>query len=214
MSRSAGQLKKNWRFCCPVFWPPVLLSLTWLQGCIQGLVSAATLGTNKPIAASGSFSKLPEQNWVLTCQRSLQGIDLINAMDCDGWLWNRLVSKRDPGDGISRSRDTKHLHWPSLQVVRASSHTSEGIPEVWAKMESYRDAMLASGELQGRRRAQQKVWMWSLIQENVLLHFQNHPSVRDTLPHLQDRVTKGSISPGLAADLLLKAFSSSSSSPS
>ncbi|XP_027139570.1 methylmalonic aciduria type A protein, mitochondrial isoform X2 [Larimichthys crocea] len=95
------------------------------------------------------------------------------------------------------------------KVVRASSYTSEGIPEVWAKMESYRDTMLASGELQGRRRAQQKVWMWSLIQENVLQHFQNHPSVRDSLPHLEERVTKGAISPGLAADLLLKAFSSS-----
>lgn len=109
-----------------------------------------------------------------------------------------------------------HMHpapLPSFllpQVVRASSHTFEGIPEVWAKMESYRDAMLASGELQGRRRAQQKIWMWSLIQESVLQHFQNHPTVRDTLPHLEERVTKGAISPGLAADLLLKAFSSSS----
>ncbi|KAI3353084.1 hypothetical protein L3Q82_019647 [Scortum barcoo] len=96
------------------------------------------------------------------------------------------------------------------KVVRASSDTREGIPEVWAKMESYRDAMLASGELQGRRRAQQKVWMWSLIQENVLRHFQDHPSVRDALPNLEEKVTKGAISPGLAADLLLKAFSSSS----
>ena len=76
-------------------------------------------------------------------------------------------------------------------------------------MESYREAMLASGELQGRRRAQQKVWMWSLIQENILLHFQNHPSVRDGLPKLEERVTKGDISPGLVADLLLKAFLSS-----
>lgn len=97
------------------------------------------------------------------------------------------------------------------KVVRVSSHTSEGIPEVWAKMESYRDAMLARGELQGRRRAQQKVWLWTLIQENALCHFQNHPSVREALPHLEERVTKGAISPGLAADLLLKAFSSSSS---
>ncbi|KAA8594673.1 hypothetical protein FQN60_011808 [Etheostoma spectabile] len=96
------------------------------------------------------------------------------------------------------------------EVVRASSHTSEGIQEAWAKMEVYRDTMLASGELQGRRRAQQKVWMWSLIQENALCHFQNHPSVREALPHLEERVTKGAISPGLAADLLLKAFSSSS----
>ncbi|XP_056136933.1 methylmalonic aciduria type A protein, mitochondrial [Lampris incognitus] len=98
------------------------------------------------------------------------------------------------------------------KVVRVSSQTGEGIPELWAKMESYQDTMLASGELQGRRRAQQKVWMWSLIQENVLCHFQNHPAVREELPLLEDRVTRGAISPGLAADLLLKAFTSSSSS--
>ncbi|KAJ4944630.1 hypothetical protein JOQ06_013173 [Pogonophryne albipinna] len=96
------------------------------------------------------------------------------------------------------------------EVVRASSHTNEGIPEVWAMLESYRDAMLANGELQGRRRAQQKVWMWSLIQDNALAHFQNHPSVRGALPQLEQRVTRGEISPGLAADLLLKAFTSSS----
>lgn len=95
------------------------------------------------------------------------------------------------------------------KVVRASSHTNEGIPEVWAKMESYRDGMLSSGELQLRRRAQQKVWMWSLIQENVLRHFQSHPSVREALPQLEERVTRGVVSPGLAADTLLRAFSSS-----
>ncbi|XP_014331671.1 methylmalonic aciduria type A protein, mitochondrial [Xiphophorus maculatus] len=98
----------------------------------------------------------------------------------------------------------------NAKVVRASAHTFEGIPEVWAKMEAYRAAMLSSGELQGRRRAQQKVWMWSLIQENVLWHFQNHPAVRGTLPHLEQKVTRGEISPGLAADLLLKSFSESS----
>ncbi|XP_032418817.1 methylmalonic aciduria type A protein, mitochondrial [Xiphophorus hellerii] len=98
----------------------------------------------------------------------------------------------------------------NAKVVRASAHTFEGIPEVWAKMEAYRAAMLSSGELQGRRRAQQKVWMWSLIQENVLWHFQNHPAVRGTLPRLEQKVTRGEISPGLAADLLLKSFSESS----
>ncbi|XP_034044188.1 methylmalonic aciduria type A protein, mitochondrial [Thalassophryne amazonica] len=97
------------------------------------------------------------------------------------------------------------------KVLRASSYTSEGIPEVWAKMESYRDVMLTSSELQGRRRSQQKVWMWSLIQENVLCYFQSHPHVKESLPHLEKQVTRGAISPGLAADLLLKAFSSSSS---
>ncbi|XP_061626907.1 methylmalonic aciduria type A protein, mitochondrial isoform X3 [Phyllopteryx taeniolatus] len=96
------------------------------------------------------------------------------------------------------------------KVVHASSHSVEGIPEVWAEMQSYRRAMLASGELQGRRRAQQKVWMWTLIQENVLAHFRHHPAVREALPRLEERVTRGDISPGLASDLLLKAFLSSS----
>ncbi|XP_055014478.1 methylmalonic aciduria type A protein, mitochondrial-like [Boleophthalmus pectinirostris] len=95
------------------------------------------------------------------------------------------------------------------KVVRASSYTNEGIPEVWAKMELYRDTMLSSGELQARRQAQQRVWMWNLIQENVLSHFQTHPAVREALPRLEERVTRGAISPGLAADLLLKAFASS-----
>ncbi|XP_077428280.1 methylmalonic aciduria type A protein, mitochondrial isoform X1 [Vanacampus margaritifer] len=97
------------------------------------------------------------------------------------------------------------------KVVRASSHSVEGISEVWAEMQSYQQAMLASGELQGRRRAQQKVWMWTLIQENVLAHFRHHPAVREALPRLEAKVSRGGISPGLASDLLLKAFLSSSS---
>ncbi|KAJ8335700.1 hypothetical protein SKAU_G00390420 [Synaphobranchus kaupii] len=94
------------------------------------------------------------------------------------------------------------------KVARVSSRTGEGVPELWARMREFQAAMLSSGELGRRRRSQQKVWMWSLIQENVLRHFQEHPAVRGGLSSLEDRVTRGDISPGLAADLLLKAFSS------
>nr|XP_046165434.1 methylmalonic aciduria type A homolog, mitochondrial-like [Oncorhynchus gorbuscha] len=100
------------------------------------------------------------------------------------------------------------------KVVHVSSQTGEGVAELWGKMEAFRSATLSSGDFQDRRRAQHKVWMWSLIQENVLRHFQEHPAVRGELPQLEDRVTRGAISPGLAADLLLKAFTSSSSSSS
>uniref|UniRef100_A0A4W5Q6W5 Metabolism of cobalamin associated A n=1 Tax=Hucho hucho TaxID=62062 RepID=A0A4W5Q6W5_9TELE len=100
------------------------------------------------------------------------------------------------------------------KVMRVSSQTGEGVPELWGKMAAFRSATLSSGDFQDRRRAQHKVWMWSLIQENVLRHFQEHPAVRGELPQLEDRVTRGAISPGLAADLLLKAFTSSSSSSS
>lgn len=97
-----------------------------------------------------------------------------------------------------------------FQVLRISAKTGEGIPELWKKMTEFQNAMLTSGELLARRRSQQKVWMWSLIQENVLLHFRNHPAVKDQIPLLEERVLAGVLSPGLAADLLLKAFSESS----
>lgn len=93
------------------------------------------------------------------------------------------------------------------QVVRISSQTGQGVPELWDTMLQFRDAMLSSGELRVRRQTQQKVWLWNLIQENAVRHFQQHPAVHAELPELERRVTSGDISPGLAADLLLKVFS-------
>ncbi|KAM4709409.1 methylmalonic aciduria type A protein, mitochondrial isoform 1-T3 [Discoglossus pictus] len=93
------------------------------------------------------------------------------------------------------------------QVMRISTKRGEGISELWKKMLEYQSSMLASGELISKRRSQQRVWMWNLIQENVLLHFRNHPAVKDQIPLLEEQVRTGVLSPGLAADLLLKAFS-------
>lgn len=92
-------------------------------------------------------------------------------------------------------------------MLPISSQTGQGVPELWDTMLQFHDAMLSSGELRVRRQTQQKVWLWNLIQENALRHFQQHPAVRAELPELERRVTCGDISPGLAADLLLKVFS-------
>uniref|UniRef100_A0A671KRF3 Metabolism of cobalamin associated A n=1 Tax=Sinocyclocheilus anshuiensis TaxID=1608454 RepID=A0A671KRF3_9TELE len=93
------------------------------------------------------------------------------------------------------------------KVVRISSQMGQGVPELWNTMLQFRDAMLSSGELRVCRQTQQKVWLWNLIQENALRQFQQHPAVCAELPELERRVTCGDISPGLAADLLLKVFS-------
>lgn len=77
---------------------------------------------------------------------------------------------------------------------------------MWDKMREFWDLMLASGELTARRQQQQKVWMWNLIQESVLEHFRAHPMVREQIPLLERKVLSGALPPGLAADLLLKAF--------
>ncbi|KFP91651.1 hypothetical protein N311_03155, partial [Apaloderma vittatum] len=92
------------------------------------------------------------------------------------------------------------------KVMRISAKTGEGISDMWDKMTEFRDVMLRSGELIAKRRKQQKVWMWNLIQENMLEHFRSHLAVKDKIPLLEEKVLSGVLSPGLAADLLLKAF--------
>ncbi|KFO64895.1 hypothetical protein N302_06093, partial [Corvus brachyrhynchos] len=92
------------------------------------------------------------------------------------------------------------------KVLRISAKTGEGISDMWDKMTEFRDLMLTSGELVAKRRKQQKVWMWNLIQENMLEHFRSHLAVKDKIPLLEEKVLSGVLSPGLAADLLLKAF--------
>ncbi|KFP72067.1 hypothetical protein N310_08834, partial [Acanthisitta chloris] len=92
------------------------------------------------------------------------------------------------------------------KVMRISAKTGEGILEMWDTMSEFRDLMLTSGELIAKRRKQQKVWMWNLIQENMLEHFRSHLAVKDKIPLLEEKVLSGVLSPGLAADLLLKAF--------
>ncbi|XP_076996017.1 methylmalonic aciduria type A protein, mitochondrial [Tamandua tetradactyla] len=92
------------------------------------------------------------------------------------------------------------------KVIRISSRSGEGITELWDKMKEFRDQMLASGELTAKRRKQREVWMWSLIQESVLEDFKSCPTVREQIPLLEKKVLRGSLSPGLAAEFLLKAF--------
>lgn len=90
--------------------------------------------------------------------------------------------------------------------MRISAKTGEGISDIWDKMTEFRELMLTSGELLTKRRRQQKVWMWNVIQESMLYHFRSHSAVRDQIPLLEEKVVSGILSPGLAADLLLKAF--------
>nr|XP_048306214.1 methylmalonic aciduria type A protein, mitochondrial isoform X2 [Myodes glareolus] len=94
------------------------------------------------------------------------------------------------------------------KVIRISARSGEGISEMWDTMREFQRVMLASGELATKRQKQQKVWMWNLIQENILEHFKTHPSIREQIPLMERKVLSGALSPGLAADLLLKAFKS------
>ncbi|XP_054147643.1 methylmalonic aciduria type A protein, mitochondrial-like, partial [Melozone crissalis] len=91
------------------------------------------------------------------------------------------------------------------RVMGISAKTSEGVSEMWDKTAEFRDLLLSSGELLAEWRRQQKVWMWNLVQDNMLQHCHTHLAGKDKIPLLEEEVL-WVLSPGLAADLLLKAF--------
>ncbi|XP_017929049.1 methylmalonic aciduria type A protein, mitochondrial isoform X2 [Manacus vitellinus] len=129
--------------------------------------------------------------------------DLVAINKADGDLV--VAARRIQAEYISAMK----LLRKRSKVMRISAKTGEGISDMWDKMTEFRDLMLTSGELVAKRRKQQKVWMWNLIQENMLEHFRSHLAVRDKIPLLEEKVLSGVLSPGLAADLLLKAFKDS-----
>lgn len=94
----------------------------------------------------------------------------------------------------------------SPTVLRCSSVTGEGIPEVWEAVGQAVAALRASGELAELRRRQVVAWMWDEIDDALGRRFREAPAVREALTGLEDAVARGSTSPGSAASRLLEIF--------
>ncbi len=90
--------------------------------------------------------------------------------------------------------------------MRISSTTREGIPELWNKMQEFRNQMIESGDLEHVREKQHTVWMWNQIRDNMMQIFTNHASMSTRSKKLEKLVAKGAVTPGYAADILLKEF--------
>ncbi|KAL3879049.1 hypothetical protein ACJMK2_031363 [Sinanodonta woodiana] len=96
------------------------------------------------------------------------------------------------------------------QVLRISSLTKEGIPDLWKTMQSFQHSMVDSGELVSKRNKQQETWMWNYIRDHIMECFITHGGVKNILPELTKQVRSGLITPGTAADKLLKEFAKES----
>ena len=96
---------------------------------------------------------------------------------------------------------------PRIQTASALEGT--GIPEIWETILAHRKQAEASGELQSRRRAQARDWMWALVDEGLEKRFRSHPGVRQQIPDLERDVEALKTTPAAAARALLEAFSPS-----
>ena len=95
---------------------------------------------------------------------------------------------------------------PVPPVLTCSALEGTGLPELWAEIAKRQDALAASGELAQRRRNQQIGWVWEMVRTSLIDELQNHPAVRAAATQVERQVLNDSLTPALAAERLLAAF--------
>ncbi|WP_461517139.1 methylmalonyl Co-A mutase-associated GTPase MeaB [Porticoccus sp.] len=96
-------------------------------------------------------------------------------------------------------------HW-QVRVQPLSALKRQGVNEVWQTVEEYRQALTEAGEINARRAAQARAWMWSETADTLLMELKESDSVQALVSSLEQAVTEGKIPPTVAAKKLIDAF--------
>jgi LAO/AO transport system kinase len=92
-------------------------------------------------------------------------------------------------------------------VLTCSGLDGAGLDTVWSHVVRHQDSLAATGQLDARRSRQQVGWVWTLVRDRLLGELRGHPDVARLAPEVERAVLDGALTPALAADRLLAAFS-------
>jgi LAO/AO transport system kinase len=133
-------------------------------------------------------------------------------------LADALVVNKADGELRAAALRSMREHEHALALFRAaaggwkpialavSARTGDGVGEVWKAALAQRATLEASGELERRRRAQAREWMWSLVEEGLARALREHPAVAAAIPRLEAAVEAQEVTPAAGARQLLSAF--------
>ena len=93
-----------------------------------------------------------------------------------------------------------------MPVATCSALEGTGIDRIWALVEDYRQVMTSSGDLQAKRAAQARRWLWSETAEQLMARLREDPAVRERVQALEQAVSAGTVSPRVAAQQLVTRF--------
>ena len=133
----------------------------------------------------------------------LADLILINKAD-DGLKALAARSVADYRNAL-RLLHPRSANW-KVQVLTCSARDGVGIAEVWELGLQHHSVHVASGELNTRRAAQARDWMWSDVSDNLLTALQSDPRVRKQIPLLEAAASSGRIPPTIAAQQLVELF--------
>jgi LAO/AO transport system kinase len=128
-----------------------------------------------------------------------------------------LVNKTD-GDLAAAARHAASDYRSALQFLRpttpnwtvpvetCSALTGVGIAEAWDTVLAFQKALSAEDALGARRVEQARAWLWNEIGDTLLSTLKAHDAIREIAPALEDQVAQGTITPSMAAQMMLRKF--------
>lgn len=129
-----------------------------------------------------------------------------------------LVVNKSDGDNLKRAEETcrdyqraLHLFPPtphgwSPKVLRCSSITGNGIPELAQALEDFAATGRQNGAFAERRRQQNTAWLHEALREGLSAEFYRHPAIREALAEEENQVLLNVVHPLAAAERLLARF--------
>jgi LAO/AO transport system kinase len=138
--------------------------------------------------------------------------DLLVVNKADGELRQLALSARAEHERAVHYLQPATRGWRT-EALACSALEGQGIGEIWAVVERFRDESGRSGAFQERRREQARAWMRSLIEDELRARFYDQPRIRRLLPGLERQVVEGELTAAAAAELLLDSLDDAQAGP-
>lgn len=91
-------------------------------------------------------------------------------------------------------------------VVTCSALEKTGLDELWTLVMDEWNQLQGSGELEGKRQAQQVQWMWDMVEDGLRRTLRGDPELAELTAELEDAVAHGRATPSTAAWRVLARF--------
>ncbi|MBU8904986.1 methylmalonyl Co-A mutase-associated GTPase MeaB [Desertibacillus haloalkaliphilus] len=92
------------------------------------------------------------------------------------------------------------------KAYTVSALTGEGVPTIWDVVHEYKEITVKNGLFEERRRKQTLDWMKTLIEDQLMSRFYQHPEVVKSMPMVEQNVIDGKASATLAVRQLLDLY--------
>ncbi|MEW9668804.1 methylmalonyl Co-A mutase-associated GTPase MeaB [Ammoniphilus sp. 3BR4] len=95
--------------------------------------------------------------------------------------------------------------WETKAYTCSSLH-GEGIEEIWATVQAFRETTEKRGAFHARRQSQTLDWMYTMIGDYLQNSFYNHSKIKQSLPDMEQAIAQGNISVSEAVQELIKIY--------